>query len=237
MSAKKISSDRRRSRPVTKHSTAYKIKRNKPALFLAILIVFMLVFSGFYVIFNSFTGSDQPDNGDNETNGSTYNTDYPVAEINTSKGLIAIELYNDNAPNTCENFIKLANDGFYDGMIFHRIDDNFMIQAGKSLPDDSTKTSPYGNIGTFEGGLSHVDGTISMASTGDGVPGSAEFFICDGSQTGLDGRYAAFGKTIFGIDVVRDIANDPHDSRYEPNPGGGKPNTDIIINYITIVNQ
>ena len=110
-----------------------------------------------------------------------------------------------------------------------------MIQAGKSYPDGTTKTSPYGNI-PFEGGGSHVDGAISMASTGAGVGGSAEFFICDGDQTFLDGNYAAFGKVIEGIEVVRDIADDPNDGSLEPNPGGGKPLQDIIIYSITISN-
>jgi peptidyl-prolyl cis-trans isomerase B (cyclophilin B) len=243
MTAKQISSDRRRSRPVTKRSKTKALKRNKPALALTILIVAMLVFSGVYVVFNSINWSNgSTDTGyenDPEYIAALNNTDYPVAVIETSKGAIAIELYNNNdqAPETCQNFINLVNDGFYDGMIFHRIDDDFMIQAGKNFPDESEAQSPYGSIAEFEGELSHVDGAISMASTGDGVPGSAEFFICDGARTGLDGRYAAFGKTIYGIEVVRDIANDPHDSRYEPSPGGGKPNTDIIINTIKMVKE
>jgi peptidyl-prolyl cis-trans isomerase A (cyclophilin A) len=158
----------------------------------------------------------------------------PIAIIDTSKGVIKVELFEDICPKTCENFIKLANDGFYDGMIFHRVMDDFMIQAGNTYPDGSTKESPYGNI-QFESddSLSHVDGAISMASTGAGVGGSAQFFICDGAQSFLDGSYAVFGKTIEGIDVVRDIADEPHDSSYG-SVGGGRPNTDIIISSITI---
>ena len=239
MCAKSVS-ERRRSRPVTKQSKTYKIKRNKPALILAILIVIMLVFSGFYVIFNNLSGSDS-------TNESSYKNDpdyiaaiagtnYPVAVLETSKGVIAVELYDDLAPETCQNFIKLVKSGFYDGMIFHRVMDNFMIQAGKSFPDGTTKTSPYGNIKVFEGGVSHSDGAISMASTGAGIPGSAEFFICDGPQTELDGSYAAFGKTIYGIDVVRDIADEPQDGSYG-SVGGGKPYTDIIIQRIYMAKE
>ncbi len=158
----------------------------------------------------------------------------PIAILDTSKGEIQIELYQDDAPETVANFIQLANDGFYDEMIFHRISDDFMIQAGNTYLNGTTKSSPYGNIDKFEGGLSHVDGAISMASTGMGVPGSAQFFICDGPQTFLDGNYAVFGVVISGIDVVRDIADDPHDNS---NPaGGGIPNEDIIIYSITIEN-
>ena len=122
-------------------------------------------------------------------------------------------------------------------MIFYRISDNFMIQAGRYFPDGSEKFSPYGSI-EFETSpdVLHVDGAISMASTGVQVGGSAEFFICDGAQPGLDGSYAAFGA--INIDdnesfaVLRDIASQPHDNS---NPaGGGKPLEDIVINSITI---
>ena len=241
MSAKN-DSNRRRSRPVERQSTTTKLKRNKPAMVLAIFIVLMLVFSGVYVIFSSMDDSNNDsENMDSYENDPDYlsalaETDYPVAVLDTSKGVIAVELYNDQAPKTCENFIKLVNDGFYDGMIFHRVMDDFMIQAGNTNPDGSTKESPYGDIDQFEGTLSHADGSISMASTGAGTPGSAQFFICDGAQSGLDGSYAAFGKTIYGIEVVRDIADEPHDGSYGT-VGGGRPDSDIIINEINIVNQ
>ncbi len=243
MSAKKTNSSRKRSRPVEKQSTSKKLKRNKPAMFLAIFIVFILVTSSAFAIFQFLGGNSfQPQQeisyqDDPEYQESLAGTSYPVAVIETSKGAIAIELYTDQAPYTCQNFINLVNDGFYDGMIFHRISDDFMIQAGKSFPDGSTKSSPYGNIPEFEGGISHLDGTISMASTDAGVPGSAEFFICDKAQSFLDGNYAAFGRTIYGIDVVRDIADDDHDASLEPSPGGGKPINDIVINKIIMVKE
>jgi len=82
--------------------------------------------------------------------------------------------------------------------------------------------------------ISHVDGAISMASNGAGVGGSSQFFICDGAQPALDGNYAVFGKTIEGIDVVRDIADEPHDNSYGP-VGGGRPDIDVLINSITIL--
>jgi cyclophilin family peptidyl-prolyl cis-trans isomerase len=225
-------SSRRRSRPVNKSNIKKKIKRNKTAMFLAIFIVLMLVLGSLYVIFSTL-GDDESESSyknDPDYKSALANTIYPVAVLETSKGVIAVELYDDKAPETCKNFINLVKDGFYDGMIFHRITDDFMIQAGSDFPDGTTKTG--GNINVFEGMLSHANGMISMASTGAGVPGSAQFFICDGAQTFLDGSYAAFGKTIYGIEVVQDIADEPHDSSFEPNPGGGKPNTDIIIQKI-----
>jgi peptidyl-prolyl cis-trans isomerase B (cyclophilin B) len=83
--------------------------------------------------------------------------------------------------------------------------------------------------------VKHVDGAISMASTGAKVGGSAEFFICDGAQTFLDGNYAAFGVTIEGLDVVKSIAAQPQDN--SGGDGTGKPTTDIIINSITIASS
>lgn len=242
MSSKEVSNIRRRSRPVTKPSVKTKMKRNKNAMFLSIFIVLMLVFSGIYVIFSSFGGNSNINYKDDpEYKAALAGTDYPVAVLETSKGAIAVELYDDQAPYTCQNFIKLVNDGFYDGMIFQRILNDFMIQAGNTYPNGSTKQSPYGSIGVFEGELSHVDGAISMASAGAGLPGSAQFFIMDGARVGpdnkMDGNYAVFGKTIYGIEVVRDIANDAHDSRYEPSPGGGKPIEDIIIEKIYMAQE
>jgi cyclophilin family peptidyl-prolyl cis-trans isomerase len=217
-SKKKTAHTRKRSRPVQPK----KPKINKNILIVVILAAIIVIAIGLFLVFGNQGNDDQT------------HTDNPIAIINTTKGNIEVELYKDQAPKTVENFIKLVNDHFYDGMIFHRISDNFMIQAGNTYPNGTTKTSPYGNIEVFEGGVSHVDGAISMASTGAGVPGSAQFFICDGNQTFLDGSYAAFGVVISGIDVVRDIADEEHDASLEPSPGGGKPIHDIIINSITM---
>ena len=217
MASKKYTSERRRSREITKKKKTDVFKKNKMIAILVILgFVFASIVGAYFVLM-----------GDEEEN--------PIAVIDTSKGVIKIELYIDEMPITCQNFIDLANDGFYDGMIVHRVQDGFMIQSGKMLPDETIKNSPYGDIVFEESDVPHVDGAISMASSGDQVGGSAEFFICDGEQTGLDGRYAAFGKTIQGIEIVREIADEPHDSSFG-SVGGGRPiNEDIIINSITIV--
>jgi len=190
----------------------------------------------------NFSGDDTFDytisDGDKETTATVNvivpDTINPVALIETSKGAIAVELYYDKMPITCDNFINLAMSEFYDGMIFHRIEDSFMIQAGNTYPDGTTKESPFGNIEFEVSDVEHLDGTISMASTGAGVGGSSQFFICDGDQHFLDGDYAAFGRTIYGTGVVRDIADETHDDSSPA--GGGKPLQDIIINSITIHN-
>jgi len=222
MARKKVS-DRKRSRPIEKRKKITIVTKNK---IMVIFIVAILIISAIATIAITLSNNSKEEGS-------------PYAVIDTTKGTIVVELFEDKAPITCENFIKLANDGFYDGLIFHRIKDNFMIQAGKSYPDGSQKVSPYGTI-EFEGDGNHVDGAISMASTDAGVGGSAEFFICDGAQSSLDGNYAAFGAVTENIEVVRDIADEPHDESLEPTPedpyrpGGGKPLNDITINSIVI---
>jgi peptidyl-prolyl cis-trans isomerase A (cyclophilin A) len=185
----------------------------------------MFLFSSVYVVFSSLNSNNQKKD----------NTGYPVAEISTSKGLIVVELYNDKAPKTCDNFIKLAKSGFYDGLVFHRVIDNFMIQTGGFLPDGTQKSSPYDNIKFETSDLKHVDGAISMASTGPKVGGSAQFFICDGAQSGLDGNYAVFGKVIEGMDVVREISSVQTTTKFTSYSDW--PVNDIIINNIKVLNE
>jgi len=158
----------------------------------------------------------------------------PVALFDTDYGTFKVELYQDKMPETVDNFVKLVNDGFYNGVIFHRIGDNFMIQGGGYYPNGTRKTSPYGNIPFETSDVKHVDGAISMASTGAKVGGAAEFFICDGAQSFLDGNYAAFGVVIEGLDVVRTIAAQPHP---DGGDGTGKPDSDIVINNIIIISS
>jgi peptidyl-prolyl cis-trans isomerase A (cyclophilin A) len=239
MSAKNIPSDRKRSRPVEKRKKTDIFKKNKFVLAILIFVIIIaIVASAYLLIQNLSEDSNGTTTNGTTTNGDDYtNVSNPIAVFDTSLGAFKIELYEDKVPITVGNFVKLVNDGFYNGMTFYRISDNFMIQAGRYFPDGSEQFSPYGTI-EFETheDVKHVDGAISMASTGAGVGGSNEFFICDGEQSFLDGNYAPFGVVIDnGIDVVRNIAAKPHDNS---NPaGGGVPLEDIIINRIIIENQ
>lgn len=165
---------------------------------------------------------------DQDTNGTSEN---PVAVFTTTLGTFKVELFRDTMPETVDNFVALVNDGFYNGLIFHRIGDDFMIQGGGYYPNGTRVNSPYGNIDFETSDVKHVDGAISMASTAAKAGGAAEFFICDGAQTFLDGNYAAFGVTIEGLDVVRSIAAQPH---ADSGDGTGKPTTDIVITSIII---
>lgn len=203
-------------------------KASRKWIYLALILVVVVVAVVAVVASQNLLFSSQNNNKPKEN---------PIAFFDTTYGTFKVELYQDKMPITVGNFVKLVNDGFYNGLIFHRIKNDFMIQAGRETPDGTVKTSPYGNIPFETSDVSHVDGAISMASTGAKVGGSAEFFICDGAQTFLNGNYAAFGVVIEGMDVVRTIAASPNDGSLEPNPGGGKPLTDIVINNIIIISS
>ena len=134
----------------------------------------------------------------------------PVATITTSQGKIVVELYPEVAPNTVANFIELANAGFYDGLIFHRVISGFMIQGGD--PNGNGTGGPgYSIAGEFslngfENNLSHTRGVISMARSNAYDSAGSQFFIMHADGTYLDGSYAAFGKVIEGMDAVDRIA-------------------------------
>jgi len=132
----------------------------------------------------------------------------PLVIMNTSMGIMMIELYEDKMPITSENFEKLVKSGFYNGLVFHRVIDDFVIQGGGYYPDGTYRESPYGTIPLETSqDVQHVDGAISMARTNDPDSATSQFFICDGDQHYLDGQYAAFGKVVEGMDVLRAIAS------------------------------
>lgn len=133
-----------------------------------------------------------------------------ILELENGKK-IEIELDEQNAPITCANFVELVNKGFYDGLIFHRVIKNFMIQGG-----DPTGTGMGGSEKNIKGEfkangvnntISHKRGVISMARAMDFNSASSQFFIVHKDATYLDGQYAAFGKVVNGIEVVDEIAN------------------------------
>lgn len=127
----------------------------------------------------------------------------------TDYGKIILELDRDNAPITVDNFVKLVNEKFYDGLTFHRIINKFMIQGGDPLKN-GTGGSENTIIGEFSSNgvnnkISHKRGVISMARSQDMNSASSQFFIMHKDNTSLDGNYAAFGKVISGIEVVDKI--------------------------------
>ncbi|WP_307730733.1 peptidylprolyl isomerase [Alkalicoccobacillus gibsonii] len=126
-------------------------------------------------------------------------------------GEIVMELYPDVAPKTVENFVKLASDGFYNGLTFHRVIPGFMIQGGDPEgngtggPDHSVEGEFSSN--GFENNLSHERGVVSMARSQDPDSAGSQFFIVVEDSTFLDGDYAAFGKVTEGMDVVDEIVS------------------------------
>ena len=135
----------------------------------------------------------------------------PIVTIKMSTGdIMKIELYPDIAPKTVENFVSLASKGFYDGLIFHRVINGFMIQGGD--PEGTGMGGPGYSIpgefaqNGFENNLKHTEGVISMARSMDPNSAGSQFFIMHKTSPHLDGSYAAFGKVIEGLDVVDKIA-------------------------------
>ncbi|MBI4836009.1 MAG: peptidylprolyl isomerase [Candidatus Abawacabacteria bacterium] len=163
----------------------------------------------------------------------------PMVTMETSMGMVKIELFKDQTPLTVENFLKLAREGFYDGVIFHRVIPNFMAQTGDPNSKDA---DPY-NDGTGGPGytfndelvknLSNVRGTMSMANRGPNTNGS-QFFINIVDNTFLDGRHAVFGKVIEGLDIVDKIVNVP--TRKDDPRLKDRPVKDVKIIKVSIAN-
>lgn len=140
-------------------------------------------------------------------------SDKTYAEINVrGYGCIYVELDRDNAPKTVDNFVSLANSGFYDGLTLHRIIKDFMIQGGDPKGDGSGGSDKeiFGEFSSngHENDLSHKRGVISMARSEDPNSASSQFFICNADSTHLDGNYAAFGKVVVGMEIVDAITED-----------------------------
>ncbi len=128
------------------------------------------------------------------------------AEINTEKGVMKVEFYDKDAPGTVENFIKLAKDGFYDGLTFHRVIPDFVIQGG--CPDGTGAGGPGYTIKCELDGDKqyHERGVLSMAHAGRNTGGS-QFFVCHSrnNTAHLDRNHTCFGKVIEGVEVIDDI--------------------------------
>jgi len=137
---------------------------------------------------------------------------HPMVELKTSLGLIVVELYEDKAPKTVENFLEYVKGGFYNGTIFHRVIDGFMVQGGgftEKMEQKPTR-SPIQN--EAKNGLKNEPGTLAMARTGDPHSATAQFFINLVSNQMLDypsrdgWGYAVFGKVISGFEIVQKMA-------------------------------
>lgn len=150
-------------------------------------------------------------------------TDAEVAVLTTTEGQMVIEFWPDVAPKTVENFKTLAKKGFYDGVCFHRVIKDFMIQAGDPLTKDARNESRWGTgdpgykIKAEFNDRHHDRGVISMARSSDPDSAGSQFFICHGNPRFLDRQYTAFGKLIKGDDVLERIATTATHSPDRPN--------------------
>ncbi|AEC00411.1 peptidylprolyl isomerase [Selenomonas sputigena] len=150
----------------------------------------------------------------------------PIAVFETNHGTFEIELFEDKAPITVKNFIDLAEKGFYDGLIFHRVIDGFMIQGGD--PNGMGTGGPgYTIPDEFHKDLKHdSEGVLSMANAGPNTGGS-QFFITLAATPWLDGHHSVFGKVVKGMDVVREIGKVDTDFQ-------DKPLAKVVMEKVTI---
>ncbi len=185
------------------------------------------------MIFSFAACSTDKTNGNENESDFEHITDNPVAKIAIKDyGTITVELRYDKAPDTVKNFIFLANSGFYDGLIFHRVIKDFMIQGGDpdgngtGGPDYSIK-GEFANNGFVINDLAHTRGAIAMARSKAYDSAGSQFFICQTECSWLDGDYAVFGYVTDGIEIVDEIAGVSTNAN-------DKPYDDIIIESISV---
>lgn len=183
-------------------------------LFVTAMAMLMIVACGD----DKTTESKEQTDNTNYANDVTENPIVTITMENDKK--IVIELKPKTAPNTVANFISLVEDGFYDGLIFHRVIPGFMVQGGD--PDGTGMGGPDYSINgefssnDFENTLTHERGVLSMARTQDPNSAGSQFFIMTESATHLDGDYAAFGQVIEGMDVIDEIVAVERDGSDKP---------------------
>jgi cyclophilin family peptidyl-prolyl cis-trans isomerase len=173
--------------------------------------------------------------------GTSFAADAPQVKFSTSAGDIVVEVYPDKAPKTAENFLQYVRDKHYDGTVFHRVIDGFMIQGGgmdASLTEKKTR-APVAHEGrdAFAKGLKNEPGTLAMARTGDPDSATAQFFINVGNNAFLDPRgnspgYTVFGRVVSGMEVVNKIKGVLTTRK---GPHEGVPVTPVTITSATLV--
>ena len=148
-----------------------------------------------------------------------------TATLHTNHGAIALELFDDDAPKTVDNFRKLAEDGYYDGLIFHRVIPDFMIQGG-----DPTGTGSGGPGYQFEDEFNDnkvVRGALAMANAGPNTNGSQFFIVTTAAASWLDGKHTVFGRVTDGMEVVDAISALETDAR-------DRPRQDVVIERVAV---
>lgn len=186
----------------------------------------VLIIGGYYFMTNKNVSENPASNNQSAVNNNQSAAadnqpvkKNPIVVIETNKGIIKAELRSEDAPKTAQNFIDLADKKFYDGLKFHRVEPNFVIQGGDPKGDGTggsganipleikcaDGTMNEGKTVTCSVVLPHKDGALAMARAGDPNSASSQFYITNGEQKFLDGNYAVFGYVIEGMDLVRNI--------------------------------
>lgn len=231
----------RRSSSHSKRREELKRKEENKRFGIALAIGGIMVIAGVIAIYAAwevyFNDDDNPDpnggDGGDGGDGKLY------ADIVTSKGKIVVELNEDAAPITVENFKKYANDGFYDGLIFHRVIKDFMVQGGGFYPDMTPKSPTYGPIKNeaLTAGLANVKYTIAMARTNEADSATSQFFINTVDNDFLnpggnsEAGYCVFGKVTEGFGVVDNIEIVPTTTE---GSYSDVPVSDVTITTVTI---
>ncbi len=170
---------------------------------LSITMMFLLMFSAAYAADEIKTDKKTDKKVDKMEKYSKRQADNPEIAIETDFGVMKLELFHDLAPGHADSMLARAKDGFYSGLIFHRIIDGFMIQGGDPQ-GTGMGGAPY-NLKAEFSDVPHIDGTLSMARSQDPNSASSQFFICLGKQAFLDGKYTVFGQVMEGMDVLHKI--------------------------------
>ncbi|MBO5244691.1 MAG: peptidylprolyl isomerase [Selenomonadales bacterium] len=191
------------------------------------LVILLAAFAALFLLGGCSGNAAQQQTSQPAADTQMVNPNNPVAVFETTKGTFKVELFLDKAPITAQNFIDLTNKGFYNGIIFHRVIDGFMIQGGD--PNGNGTGGPgYTIPDEFGEGLAHSSaGYISMANAGPNTGGS-QFFITLDATPWLDGKHAVFGKVLEGMNVVRAIG--------KVTTFSDRPLSPIIIKKLTIQN-
>lgn len=170
------------------------IRKNAMKQTMYFLLIFALIVSVFGVVKIFITSQNQEINEE-------VNQKMTIATIETNKGIIKAELYTDKAPITTSNFIKLANEKFYDGLTFHRYEPGFVIQGGDPLGTGTGGSKDKIKL-EIHPDLRHVKGALAMARSSDPNSASSQYYITLDEAHFLDDNYAVFGKVIEGMDVA-----------------------------------
>lgn len=185
----------------------------------------------FAVAFGAVYFTSKPSSTEDTNTMTTTKTTNVV--LKTNKGEIEVELFTDKTPNTSANFAKLASEGFYDGVKFHRVIKGFMIQGGDPLSKDNSKRQLWGTgdpgykfNDELDGTEKYPQGTLAMANSGPNTNGS-QFFIVTANEAPLPPSYTVFGKVVRGMDVALQIEN------VKTGPTD-QPLEDVVINSATV---